>query len=270
MNLLDKVEQCRATVLPIVPTIVTMFSTFLQKLTFDLTSVKKVTSTAERLKLDNINTLKTLFPNAQVFSMYGLTECKRCTYVPPHKLEEKRGSVGKAIPNTEIRIIDQNNHFCLPHQEGEMVIRGANVMRGYWKKPEETEKSFFFDELGNKWLRSGDYGYIDGEGYFFLQGRCDSVVKVRGMKVSLLEVEEILSRCPIVKEVVLINKCELDQSEKIIAFAATSDKNQLSEIHKYCREYLRDHQIPSEVHILESIPKNINGKIDRQKLMKYL
>lgn len=270
IDLLRKVEQHKGTVLPVVPTIVTLLSTFINKIKFDLSSVRMVTSTAERLKLENIEHLRMLFPKAQIFSMYGLTECKRCTFVPPHLLEEKKGSIGKAIPNSEIRIIDSDDCFMAPYNEGELILRGANVMRGYWKNPEETTKAFYFDECGNKWLRTGDYGYLDEDGYFFLQGRRDSVVKVRGMKVSLIEVEEIIAKCPHIHEVGVVMKHLPNLPAQIIAFVSRHQDVPMSETQKYCKENLRDFQIPTEIKFLDVIPKNINGKIDRKALSELV
>lgn len=269
-DLLRKVEKFKGTVLPVVPTLVNLFHAFIDKVKFDLSNIRMVTSTAERLKLENIKVLQMLFPNAQIFSMYGLTECKRCTFLPPHMLEEKKGSTGKAIPNSEIRIIDMSGRFSPPFEEGELVIRGANVMRGYWKNQEETDKSFHFDEFGNKWLRSGDYGYLDEDGYFFLLGRRDSVVKIRGMKVSLIELEEIISKCPSVNEVGVVTKNLQREPEQIIAFVSTKEKISLNEVQKFCRENLRDFQIPSEIRFLETLPKSLNGKIDRKVLSEIV
>lgn len=268
IDLLRKVEQYKGTVIPVVPTLVTLLSTFINKIKFDLSSVRMVTSTAERLKLENIQHLKILFPKAQIFSMYGLTECKRCTFVPPHLLELKKGSSGKAIPNSEIRVIDSNGYFIPPFIEGELVLRGANVMRGYWRNPEETNKAFYFDDFGNKWLRTGDYGYLDEEGYFFLQGRRDSIVKVRGMKVSLIEVEEVIAKCPHVHEVGVVMRHVPNLPEQIIAFISKREDVPISETQKYCKENLRDFQIPAEIKALDVIPKNINGKIDRKALTR--
>jgi acyl-CoA synthetase (AMP-forming)/AMP-acid ligase II len=265
-ELLQKADKYAGTILPIVPTMAVAFEAFKASLKMDLSRVRIVTNTAERFKEGNFQTIRDLFPNAKMFSMYGLTECKRCTYVPPDRLDEKKGSVGKAIPNTEIRILDENGRFLPPHQEGELVIRGGTVMRGYWKMKDATARSFHYDELGNKWLRSGDYGYLDEEGFFYLKGRRDAIVKIRGMKVSLLEVEEVLSKSELVQEAGIVVRSEKEGPSQLIAFVTPAKTCTGQDILKYSRDRLQAFEVPSEIRFLDPLPKNLNGKIDRRAL----
>jgi long-chain acyl-CoA synthetase len=201
-----------------------------------------------------------------MFSMYGLTECKRCTYVPPDRLAEKSGSVGKAIPNTEIRIIDEKGAFLPAHEEGELVIRGTTVMRGYWKMPEATARSFHYDDLGNRWLRSGDYGYLDPEGFFYLKGRRDAIVKVRGTKVSLIEVEDVLASSDLVHEAGIVVEISENRPARLIAYVSPAKECTTKDILRYSREHLQPSEVPAEIRMVGSLPKNLNGKIDRKAL----
>jgi acyl-CoA synthetase (AMP-forming)/AMP-acid ligase II len=265
-GLLKKVEKYKGTILPIVPTMVVAFDAFKATLKLDLSSVRIVTNTAERFQEGNFQTIAQLFPSAQMFSMYGLTECKRCTYVPPDRLAEKSGSVGKAIPNTEIRIIDEKGAFLPAHEEGELVIRGTTVMRGYWKMPEATARSFHYDDLGNRWLRSGDYGYLDPEGFFYLKGRRDAIVKVRGTKVSLIEVEDVLASSDLVHEAGIVVEISENRPARLIAYVSPAKECTTKDILRYSREHLQPSEVPAEIRMVGSLPKNLNGKIDRKAL----
>jgi acyl-CoA synthetase (AMP-forming)/AMP-acid ligase II len=128
------------TVFPGVPTIYAVLTEMKSLASFDLSRIRVVTNTAAALPLKHIQRLSELFPTAKIFSMYGLTECKRCTYLPPGDLARKPGSVGIAIPNTELWLVDENDRIVPAGQVGQLVIRGATVMRGYWEKPEATAK----------------------------------------------------------------------------------------------------------------------------------
>ena len=107
---------------------------------YDFSAIRYVTNTAAALPVKHIRMLRELFPQARIYSMYGLTECKRCTYLPPEDIDRKPASVGIAIPNTELWIVDEDGKQLGPDQVGQLVIRGATVMKGYWEKPEATAK----------------------------------------------------------------------------------------------------------------------------------
>ncbi len=130
----------QVTFFPGVPTVFAMLGELKDVSRWDLSSVRAVTSTAAALTNRHIATIHRIFPNARVFSMYGVTECKRCTYLPPEDLERKPGSVGIAIPNTELWLVDDQDRRVGAHQVGQLVIRGPTVMRGYWGDPQETSR----------------------------------------------------------------------------------------------------------------------------------
>jgi len=105
---------------------------------YDLSQIRYVTNTAAALPGKHIERLRELFPQAQIFSMYGLTECKRCTYLPPEDITRKPESIGIAIPNTELWLVDEQDNKLGCGEVGQLVIRGATIMKGYWEKPEAT------------------------------------------------------------------------------------------------------------------------------------
>ena len=149
--------------------------------------------------------LKGLFPAARIYSMYGLTECKRCTYLPPADIDRKPESVGIPIPNTELWIVDEGGKRVGVNVVGQLVIRGATVMKGYWEKPEATAKKLKPGPLpGEQVLYTGDYCRLDDEGYLYFVGRMDDIIKSRGEKVAPKEVEAVLYNIPGVREAAVI------------------------------------------------------------------
>src|SRR5262249_43076593 len=145
---------------------------------YDFSRIRYVSSTAANLPQKHIDMLRATFPNARVYSMYGLTECKRCTYLPPEDIDRKPGSVGVAIPNTELWVVDEDGKRLPPGDVGQLVIRGATVMSGYWEKPEATAKKLRPGPLpGEKVLYTGDLCRVDEEGYVYFVARMDDVIK---------------------------------------------------------------------------------------------
>ncbi|HTJ85175.1 MAG TPA: AMP-binding protein, partial [Polyangiaceae bacterium] len=157
---------------PVVPTIAAILGEMRSLDKFDLSKIRYVTNTAAALAEKHIKFLRGAFPSAQIFSMYGLTECKRCTFLPPELVDTKPNSVGIAIPGTELWIVDENDQKVGPNVVGQLVIRGATVMRGYWEKPEETAKKLRPGPLpGEMVLYTGDYCRLDEEGYLYFVAR---------------------------------------------------------------------------------------------------
>ena len=153
----------RATGFPIVPTISALLLQIdLGK--YDLTSLRYITNTAAALPTTHIVELRARLPRVSLFSMYGLTECKRVSYLPPDQIDIRPASVGRGMPNEEVYIVDDQGNR-LPSGVGELVIRGANVMKGYWELPEETARRLRPGPLpGEKVLYSGDVFRMDEEG----------------------------------------------------------------------------------------------------------
>ncbi|MCZ7682876.1 MAG: AMP-binding protein [Sandaracinaceae bacterium] len=182
-QVLGRIAAERVTGLPGVPTMFAVMAG-LDLSSFDLSSIRYVTSTGAALPRKHVDFLRATFPSARIYSMYGLTECKRCTYLPPEDLDRKPGSVGVAIPNTELWIVDREGRRVGPGEVGQLVIRGATVMRGYWEKPLETELKLRPGPLfGERVLYTGDLCRLDEDGYLYFVARMDDVIKSRGEKV---------------------------------------------------------------------------------------
>ena len=213
--------------------------------------------------------LRDIFPTASVYSMYGLTECKRCTYLPPADLEKKPGSVGIAIPNTELWVVDEEGNRVGPGVVGQLVIRGATVMKGYWEKPEATAKKLKPGPLpGEQVLFTGDFCKIDEDGYLYFVGRMDDIIKSRGEKVAPKEVENALMNIHGVKEAAVIGVPDDILGQAVKAFvvleagASLSDKDVMRE----CQARLENFMVPKHVVFVPELPKTTTGKVKKTGL----
>jgi amino acid adenylation domain-containing protein len=265
---LEKVVREQVTGLPLVPTMAAILLQMdLSK--YDLSRVRYVTNTAAALPTEHILQLRRLLPRARLFSMYGLTECKRVSYLPPEQLDKRPGSVGRGMPNEEVYLVDDQGRRLGHGASGELVVRGANVMKGYWELPEETDRMLRPGPLpGEKVLHTGDLFRTDEEGYLYFVGRKDDIIKSRGEKVSPREVENVLHRHPAIAEAAVIGVPDEILGQAIKAFVALKEGCELSaqEVIRYCVGQLEDFMVPKHVEILPSLPKSSNGKIDKRAL----
>jgi len=268
LQFLKKIQQEGATVFPGVTTQFAILAKYFSKITDSYNSIRIITNTGAALFMHHVEVLNKIFPLTNIFSMYGLTECKRCTYLPPKDLLIKPQSVGVAIPNTEIWIIDDDGNKLPPHQVGQLVVRGATIMLGYWNNLAETQKILRDGDLpGEKILYTGDYGYLDEVGYFYLSGRRDDIIKRYGEKVSLKAIEEVIRSFPSILAVAAIHEAEEITGALIIVFVEKSDLSISSDqLMLYCKENLPRSHWPSAINFVAELPKNLNGKYDRKKL----
>jgi acyl-CoA synthetase (AMP-forming)/AMP-acid ligase II len=236
---------------------------------FDFSKIRYASNTAAALPVKHILMLKEIFPKAKIFSMYGLTECKRCTYLPPADLDRKPTSVGIAIPNTELWIVDENDQRVGPNQVGQLVIRGATVMKGYWEKPESTAKKLKPGPLpGEQVLYTGDYCRLDEDGYLYFVGRMDDIIKSRGEKVAPKEVESVLMNIHGVKEAAVIGVPDDLLGQAVKAFVVLEQGVTLTEkdILRECLQRLENFMVPKVVVFIDSLPKTTTGKIKKTDL----
>lgn len=267
--LLRDIQQHKCTILPGIATLYHLIDRYSAMGRFDLSSVRAVTNTGMALQPSHVQSLKRLFPQAQIFSMYGLTECKRTTWLPPEEIDTRPDSVGVAIPNTEIMIVDDEGRPCSDGEIGQLVVRGETVMQGYWRDPDKTaEKIGTHPIFGDRCLFTGDRGYLDKDGYFHFTGRSDDVVKLRGRKVVTGEIERILHRHEEVGEAAVI-VVEVDGDAEIVAFHNARHVSP-NDLRAHCARFLESYQIPGSFFALSSLPKGINGKIDRRELRAIL
>ncbi len=268
-QILESMVSERVTGFPGVPTVFAMLAEMKNLGDYDFSSVRYVTNTAAALSLRQIAFIRRTFASARLFSMYGLTECKRCTYLPPEDLDRKPTSVGIAIPNTELWIVDEQGNRLGPNLEGQLVIRGATVMKGYWNKPEATARSLRPGPVpGEQVLYTGDRCRLDEEGYLYFVGRMDEVIKSRGEKVPPEEVERALVRIPGVKEAGVIGVPDELLGQAVAAFVVLEDGSQLTEqaIRVECQARLESYMVPAFIVFAASLPRTTTGKIARAEL----
>ncbi|SCW88822.1 amino acid adenylation domain-containing protein [Rhizobium mongolense subsp. loessense] len=268
---LSRVVTNRATVLPIVPTMVPLIEPLADR--FDLTSVRCITSTAAALHTSNIDKLAKLFAKATIFSMYGLTECHRCTYLDPAQLAKRKSSIGKAIPNTQLWLVDAEGRRHFHSATGELVIRGNTIMKGYWNNPEKTaEKLRICPELQELVLYTGDTCRLDEEGFLYFVARSDDILKVAGHKVAPTEIESALLAHDAVSQASVIGEDHAVHGQRPVAFVtlSTADLASSQDLLDWCRERLEPHAVPARIVILHEFTRNHNGKIDKHVLREQL
>jgi amino acid adenylation domain-containing protein len=268
-RILQQVVDERVTGFPGVPTMFSTLADMRPHDAYDLSGVRYVTNTAAALPEKHIRMLQDLFPGARIYSMYGLTECKRCTYLPPADLDRKPSSVGIAIPNTEMWIVDDAGNRVAPGVVGQLVIRGATVMKGYWEKPEATAEKLRPGPLpGEQVLYTGDYCRIDEEGYLYFVGRMDDVIKSRGEKVAPKEVETALMNITGVKEAAVIGVPDEALGQAVKAFVVLESGAEFGErdLQKLCRARLESFMVPKHIVTVSSLPKTDTGKIRKLEL----
>lgn len=254
---------------PGVPTVFATLSQMKSLKDLDLSKIRFVTNTAAALPVKHILMLKELFPGARIYSMYGLTECKRCTYLPPEDIDRKPTSVGIAIPNTEFWIVDERDERVGPGVVGQLVIRGATVMKGYWEKPEATAKKLRPGPLpGEQVLYTGDYCKTDEDGYLYFVGRMDDIIKSRGEKIAPKEVEAALVSIPGVNEAAVIGVADEILGQAVKAFVVLERDAALTarDIQKECQRRLESFMVPKHVELVLELPKTDTGKVKKTGL----
>jgi long-chain acyl-CoA synthetase len=189
---------------------------------------------------------------------YGLSEASPVVTKNPLDGRRKAGSIGLPIPHVEVSIQDESGVELGPNEIGEVCVRGGNVMMGYWKQPEETAKT-----MRNGWLLTGDVGYRDGDGYYYITDRKKDMLLVNGINVYPREIEEILYQFPGVKEAAVIGKPDVRKGEQPVAFVAAIDGSVLEEkaLQRFVKERLADYKVPRKVVLMPALPRNATGKI---------
>jgi acyl-CoA synthetase (AMP-forming)/AMP-acid ligase II len=266
--ILEKLMQERVTGFPIVPTISAIL------LQMDLTkyqfpSLRYITNTGAALPTQHIVKLRQSFPHTRVYSMFGLTECKRVSYLPPEQVDLRPTSVGKAMPNVEAYIVDEQGQRLPPGAVGELVVRGSNVMKGYWELPEETARMLKPGPTpGEQVLHTGDLFRMDEEGYLYWVGRNDDIIKSRGEKVSPKEVENVLYGLEGVAMAAVIGVPDEVLGQAIKVVITLQDGVHLTEkdVLRHCARHLEEFMVPKLVEIRENMPRTPTGKIDKRAL----
>jgi amino acid adenylation domain-containing protein len=266
---LARIAEERATGLPLVPTLAAVL--LLRDLApFDLRSLRYVTNAGAALSVAQVRRIRAALPHARFFSMYGQTECLRIAYLDPEQVDLRPASVGRAIPNTEAWVVDDRGNPVGPETQGELVVRGAHVMKGYWRRPDETAKKLRDGALpGDKVMFTGDVFTTDRDGYLYFVGRSDDLIKCKGEKVSPREVEEVLSTLPGVAEVAVVGVPDEVLGEAVMAVVVRAKDAVVERSHvlRHAAERLEDHKVPTLVEFRAALPRTPNGKIAKRQLL---
>lgn len=272
-QIFNLLESEKITVFPGVPTVYAMLLAGDEKSPLRFPHVRKVTNTAAALPASFNQRLQKIFPNAALYRMYGLTECKRVCYLDPTLIDQKPESVGKAIPGTETLLLNDQGLPVAPGEPGKLYVRGPHVMLGYWQQPDKTDHMLHpGPTLGEKMLCTQDYFTADQDGCLYFVGRSDNIIKSRGEKVSPTEVEAVLYSLPGVREASVLGVPDAILGQAIQAIISLSEGADLDEtkIRKFCAQRLENHMVPSHILLMPDLPKSANGKIDNKALAAML
>jgi acyl-CoA synthetase (AMP-forming)/AMP-acid ligase II len=264
-RLLVDMAGARASVLPAVPSLAANLAKLLTRRPADLPRLRLLTNTGASMPPRVLADLRAALPGLRVHLMYGLTECKRATIMPADEDLRRPGACGLALPGTEVFTVDSGGERLPAGEVGEVVVRGPNVMAGYWRRPALSAQRFrmaggLFPEL-----RTGDYGWLDGDGYLYFAGRRDDIYKERGIRVSTIEVEAAAHRVPGVQAAAVLPP----RGDEDGATLLTVTRLSAAEVLGLMREEIDETKVPARCVVLDELPLNANGKVERRALARF-
>lgn len=245
-----------------------------------LPDLRYITNTGGAMPPDVLAKLRQLLPETEIFLMYGLTEAFRSTYLPPCELDRRPTSIGKAIPNTEILLINESGELCRPGEIGELVHHGPTVSMGYWNHPDLTKKILRPHPIEKPGQASrdlvcysGDLVKMDDAGYLYFVGRRDEQIKSAGFRISSTEIEDVLYDIAPLRQAAVVGVPDPTLGQAIIAFGVLKEgakQPQSGEVLAACAARLPRHMVPKDFIILESLPLTASGKVDYPALKRSL
>ncbi|RSN29243.1 AMP-dependent synthetase [Amycolatopsis sp. WAC 04169] len=259
--LLRNLRRAGATVLPAVPSLAENLGRMLARYG-GAPPLRLLTNTGAAMPAHVLRVLRDRLPGLRVQLMFGLTECKRVSIMPPDGDLARPGSSGLPLPGTEVLVLDDEGDPVPAGTVGELVIRGPHVMAGYWRRAESTSERFRRSEGLFPRLHSGDYGWLDEDGYLYFSGRRDDLYKSRGFRVSATEVEAAACRLPGIQSAAVLPPAP-GRPEAVLFLVGSREP---AEFLASLREEIEPYKVPRLVFRLEQLPLTANGKIDRKKL----
>ena len=239
---------------------------------YDYSALRIVLFAGEVFPVKHLRALKTIFPEPRYFNLYGPTETNVCTFyeIPARIPEERREPfpIGKACSHVQTKVVDEHGQEVPAGQEGELCVSGAGVMQGYWNQPEQSACSFFEDRSGQRWYKTGDIVVEGADRNYIFVGRRDRMVKKRGHRVELGDVEAGLHRHPAVEEAAVIALPDEENGVRIKAFLScyNGKRPSLIKLKGFCAENLPSYMVPDLFSFPDALPKTSTDKIDYQKL----
>jgi acyl-CoA ligase (AMP-forming) (exosortase A-associated) len=233
--------------------------------------LRYTTNTGGAMPQTVLKVLQEVLQNTKIFLMYGLTEAFRSTYLPPEELDRRPTSIGKAIPDTEILVLNGRGRLCKPGEVGELVHRGPTVSLGYWNRPEDTARALrpnplLPPEIGDseKVCYSGDLVKMDEDGFLYFIGRRDTMIKSSGFRISPTEVEEVLFQSGAIREAAVVGVPDETLGQSIKAFVVPRDGEDINTeaLLAHCARKMPRYMVPKAIVILAELPKTSSGKVD--------
>ncbi len=232
-----------------------------KKRNYSLKSLRYLCFGGGTISLDVLKKVSKCLPEVGIVQTYGQTEASpRITCLLPKDSERKIGSVGRPIPGVCVKVVDEDGKELPANSRGEIVVKGDNIMKGYYKRSEETAKV-----IRNGWLYTGDIGRFDDEGYLYVVGRIKNVIITGGLNIYPEEIEEVLRGYSDVEEALVLPKQHEVLGEVPMAQVVVKKNSRIntSELLDFCKERLEIQKIPSEIIVVEKIEKTYNGKVRR-------
>lgn len=262
-RVLQTIADQKVDVIVAVPTMLIHLARSQQKMNLDVSHVKQVISGGSTLTLASYHEVKNAFSNCAMLEGYGLSETSPLSTAITPLMEPRPGSIGREITGTQVRIMRADHSFANPGEIGEIVIRGHNVMKGYHKNQLATENAFV-----HSWFLSGDLGYCDADGYFYLVDRKKDIIIRAGMNIYPREIEEVLHAHPSVMYAAVFGVPHSIHGEDVVAYVTLKDGVKIHELelHKYCRNRLAAYKCPQKIVIIAEMPKGPTGKILKREL----
>lgn len=261
--LLKTIHRTKPTIFPGAPTMYIAINHHpLSAVKYQLSSIRCCISGSAPLPLEVQQQFESL-TGGRLVEGYGLSECSPVTHANPIWGERKTGSIGLPWPDTDCKIVNEDGEEVANNVIGELLIRGPQVMKGYWNKPEETEKALTAD-----WLHTGDMAYVDEDGYFYIVDRKKDMIIAGGYNIFPREVEEVLFEHHDVQEAAVIGVPDQYRGETVKAFVVRKSGAGVleSELDKFCRSKLAAYKVPRIYEFRESLPKSMVGKVLRREL----
>jgi acyl-coenzyme A synthetase/AMP-(fatty) acid ligase len=269
---LAELVQNRISILPGIPMLFKVLSKLLERHFHPLPDLKMATNTGGRISPVIVDRLTRMLPQLKFYSMYGLTECKRVSILLPSESLQRPDSVGRPIEGTDACIIDDQGMPCPVGKIGELVVRGPHVALGYWDDGPSGHTRFDIDPAdGRPCLFTGDWCRMDNEGFLYFVGRRDRLMKHRGFRIHPLEIEKAALTDSGVAEAVVL---QTESPERLILFVVVTtgrqEKTTSESIAKLLNTCLEPFKIPDRILILDALPRNPHGKIDRESLAEMV
>jgi acyl-CoA synthetase (AMP-forming)/AMP-acid ligase II len=252
-----------------------MYATLMDRTSFPsrpLPALRYLTQAGARMAPADIARVTRARPGVAFFVMYGQTEAtSRLTFLPPSELARRPDSVGRPIARVRIEVWRPGGSRAAPGESGEVVATGPGVMAGYWRAPEATQATLVSNDRG-RWLRTGDRGFLDEDGYLYLDGRLSDLIKVGAHRVSPAEVEDVARLLPGVAHAAAIAAPDpmLGQVVHLVVVRAAGADVSAADLLAHCRAHLSAYKTPRHVTFTDALPRTASGKLQRARLASAL